>query len=148
MMAALISIMSLLVFHKAKLYIALYCMQEVKYPPVLCKGKDCGATLNPFATVDYASKMWVCPFCASRNYFPAHYAEIIADHAPVEVIDTSTTLEYILQEADETGLAPTYVFIVDTAVSEDELEACKNNLGQVLQMMPEHCFIGEVLCLH
>jgi protein transport protein SEC23 len=117
----------------------------VNYAPVLCKGKDCGAALNPFATIDYPQKMWVCPLCATRNYFPAYYSEISPDHSPAELFENSTTIEYVLNpQQDAPPPPPVYIFIVDTALSEDELEACKNTLNQALQMMPEGCLIGAV----
>lgn len=109
---------------------------------MVCKGKDCGAVLNPFANIDYDTKMWVCPLCANRNYFPTHYAAISPDHCPVELFDTSTTIEYVLPAQHEAAAAPVYIFIVDTALSEDELDACKSTLRQALQLMPEHCLIG------
>lgn len=85
--------------------------------------------------------MWICPLCASRNYFPAYYADISPDHSPAELFDSSTTIEYILN-SDSPHLPPVYIFIVDTALSEDELDACKSTLQQALQMMPEDCLIG------
>lgn len=45
--------------------------QVVPYEPVPCK--QCGGVLNPYASVDYYAKVWICPFCYSRNHFPAHY---------------------------------------------------------------------------
>jgi protein transport protein SEC23 len=118
-------------------------LQTVNYPPVLCKGKECGAALNPFASIDYASKMWICPLCATRNYFPAYYSDISPEHAPAELFDSSTTIEYIPDSpADVPHLPPVYIFIVDTALSEDELDACKSTLEQALQMMPGDCLIG------
>ena len=115
------------------------------YPPVLCKGKDCGAALNPFASIDYASKMWICPLCASRNYFPTYYSDISPEHSPAELFDSSTTIEYMLDpQSDVAPLPPVYIFIVDTAISEDELDACKSTLEQALQMMPEDCLIGAL----
>lgn len=120
-------------------------LQTVNYPPVLCKGKECGAALNPFASIDYATKMWICPLCSSRNYFPSYYSDISPEHSPAELFDSSTTIEYILNsQSDEPHLPPVYIFIVDTALSEDELDACKSTLEQALQMMPEDCLIGAV----
>jgi hypothetical protein len=45
--------------------------QVVPYEPVPCK--QCGGVLNPYCSVDYYAKVWICPFCYSRNHFPAHY---------------------------------------------------------------------------
>ena len=29
-----------------------------------------------------ATQVWMCPFCFSRNHFPAHYAEISDSNLP------------------------------------------------------------------
>lgn len=47
-------------------------------------------------------------------------------------------------QSDVAPLPPVYIFIVDTAISEDELDACKSTLEQALQMMPEDCLIGAL----
>ena len=46
----------------------------VPYEPVPCK--TCGAILNSYATVDFNAQIWSCPFCLTRNHFPAHYRGI------------------------------------------------------------------------
>jgi Sec23/Sec24 trunk domain/Sec23/Sec24 zinc finger len=114
--------------------------QVVNYPPVTCK--DCGAAVNPYAHVDYNTKMWVCPHCTTRNYFPQYYSDISPEHMPSELFPECTTIEYMLPT--QTQYPPIYIFIIDTAVSEDELEACKSTLKQALQMMPENCLIGLI----
>jgi protein transport protein SEC23 len=128
---------------RGPLYQGAYYMQVVNYPPITCKSKDCGAAISPFAAIDYGTKMWVCPLCATRNYFPSYYAEISPEHLPAELFQTSTTIEYTLP-VQHAQFPPVYIFIVDTAVSEDELEACKTTLMQALQMMPEDSLIGLV----
>jgi hypothetical protein len=50
------------------------------YEPVLCKG--CRAALNPYCQCDYHNKTWTCPFCFSRNHFPAHYSQISDTNLP------------------------------------------------------------------
>ena len=45
--------------------------QVVNYEPVQCKG--CGGILNPYAQVDFAGRVWLCPMCHMRNGMPAHY---------------------------------------------------------------------------
>ncbi|KAJ7535739.1 hypothetical protein O6H91_12G044100 [Diphasiastrum complanatum] len=64
------------------------------YEPVLCKG--CRAILNPYSRVDYQAKIWVCPFCHQRNYFPANYAEISDSNLPAELFPTYSTVEYVV----------------------------------------------------
>jgi protein transport protein SEC23 len=38
------------------------------------------------------NKIWVCPFCNTRNHFPHHYAEISHDNRPREIIPNYTTM--------------------------------------------------------
>jgi len=45
--------------------------QVAEYEPILCKA--CASVLNPYARVDFRSKLWTCPFCHTRNQFPPHY---------------------------------------------------------------------------
>ena len=70
-------------------------MPSVPYDPVRCKG--CAACLNPYARVDFNGKLWICPFCYTRNHFPAHYAQISETNLPAELFPTYTTIEYTLQ---------------------------------------------------
>ncbi|KAF8401803.1 hypothetical protein HHK36_012749 [Tetracentron sinense] len=62
------------------------------YDPLIC-GK-CGAVLNPYARVDYQSRLWVCPFCYQKNSFPRSYAGIGENNLPAELFPTYSTVEY------------------------------------------------------
>ncbi len=49
------------------------------------------------SAIDFAAKLWTCPFCTTRNHFPPHYAENISEtNLPAELIPQFTTLEYQL----------------------------------------------------
>lgn len=48
----------------------------VEYPPVCCK--TCQSVLNPYCTVDYKFKTWMCSICLTANNFPTHYANAIS----------------------------------------------------------------------
>lgn len=41
-------------------------------------------------------------------------------------------------------MAPSFVFVVDTCVTEEELTACKASISQALQFMPENAMVGLV----
>jgi protein transport protein SEC23 len=47
------------------------------YDPIRCSTPSCHAVLNPYCQVDFRSKLWVCPFCLTRNHFPPHYVSLI-----------------------------------------------------------------------
>ncbi|KAI3912952.1 hypothetical protein MKW98_019305 [Papaver atlanticum] len=64
----------------------------LSYDPLICN--RCGAVLNPYARVDYQSRIWVCPFCYQRNPFPIGYAGIGENNIPAELFPTYTTVEY------------------------------------------------------
>lgn len=113
----------------------------LSYDPIRCNG--CGAILNPYAQVDFMSKLWTCPFCMQRNHFPPHYAENISEtNLPYELIPQFTTVEYELT-APPHG-PPAFVFCVDTCISEDELDELKDSLQQTLSLLPEECMVGLI----
>lgn len=49
-----------------------------------------------FSPIDVKGKLWVCPFCLSRNQFPPNYADISETNLPAELIPKYTTIEYVL----------------------------------------------------
>lgn len=116
-------------------------MPVVPYEPVPCK--SCGAILNPYASVDYYAKIWVCPMCFARCHFPPHYQGISEQNVPAELYPQYTTIEYTLNRTVPPH-PPTYLFVVDTCVAEDELHALKTAVTQVLQMIPESNHVGLI----
>jgi hypothetical protein len=112
----------------------LFRLQVVPYSPVVCKG--CNAALNPFCNTDFQAKIWICPFCHNRNHFPSHYSGVSEDNMPAELFSQYSTIEYTLDM--QPALAPAYIFVMDTAVSEDELVACRTALTRTLQNIPEY----------
>lgn len=105
-----------------------HASQVLPYEPIPCK--QCNAILNPYARVDFYSKVWICPFCHSRNHFPAHYQGISDTNMPAELYPNYCTIEYTLPKTVAPH-PPAYVFLIDTCVSEDELSACKTAIMQV-----------------
>lgn len=112
----------------------------VPYSPVVCKG--CNAALNPFCNTDFQAKIWICPFCHNRNHFPSHYSGVSEDNMPAELFSQYSTIEYTLDM--QPALAPAYIFVMDTAVSEDELVACRTALTRTLQNIPEYAQVGLI----
>ncbi|XP_027116423.2 protein transport protein SEC23 G [Coffea arabica] len=64
------------------------------YDPLICS--KCGAVLNPYARVDYQSRIWYCSFCNGRNPFPKSYLGINENSIPAELFPTYSTVEYHL----------------------------------------------------
>eukprot|EP00802_Teleaulax_amphioxeia_P005219 Tamp_05223.p1 GENE.Tamp_05223~~Tamp_05223.p1 ORF type:complete len:560 (+),score=150.25 Tamp_05223:448-2127(+) len=86
--------------------------------------------------------MWVCPFCATRNHFPHHYADISESNLPAELIPQFTTIEYQLQRPYANP--PLFLLVVDTSVKEKELQALKDSLLMALNLIPENARVGLI----
>ncbi|XP_043689743.1 protein transport protein SEC23-like [Telopea speciosissima] len=63
------------------------------YDPLICN--RCAAVLNPYARVDYQSRLWICPFCYQKNTFPRSYVGIGENNLPAELFPTYSTVEYL-----------------------------------------------------
>ncbi|KAK5454151.1 GTPase-activating protein S23 [Exophiala xenobiotica] len=113
----------------------------LNYEPVTCK-PPCRAVLNPFANVDVRAKIWICPFCLQRNQLPRHYGDISAENVPPEMHSLNTTVEY--QLARPAPAPPIFVYVVDTAIEEDGLQALKETLVMSLSLLPANALIGLV----
>jgi protein transport protein SEC23 len=98
-------------------------LATVSYPPLTCanKASDCGAVLNPYCRVDFSNKIWICPFCSTRNAFPVHYSEISTENRPAAIIPQYTTIEYILDT--KSTHPPVFLFVLDTVVIGTETHA-------------------------
>lgn len=118
-------------------------LQLVEYEPVICKGRDCGAVLNPFCYVDFHSKSWTCPFCHQRNCFPQHYADHITEtNLPAELLQMCSTIEYIIPQV--VCQPPVFLLVLDIALIEEELDQAKDSLQQSLAMMPQNALVGFI----
>lgn len=78
-----------------------------------------------------------------RNHFPPHYAENISESSlPAELIPQFTSVEYELQ-SQPVG-PPTFLFVVDTCIDEDELVHLRDALQQTLNLLPEDALVGLI----
>ena len=115
----------------------------VEYDPVHCRSRDCGGILNPYCMVDFRSKTWACPLCRQRNPFPPMYAEYMSEqNLPQELIPTNTTIEY--QLPNPVVAPPAFLFVLDTALIDAELEQMKDSVLQAITMMPANALVGLV----
>ncbi|KAK1381122.1 Protein transport protein SEC23 [Heracleum sosnowskyi] len=128
-------------------------MLNLPYSPLRCK--TCSAILNPFARVDFAAHIWICPFCFQRNHFPHHYSAISETNVPAELYHQYTTIQYSLTPPDERGPTqmgggqnlirpPVFVFVLDTCMIEEELGYAKLALQQAIGLLPENALVGFV----
>ncbi|KAG0630568.1 hypothetical protein M758_1G188200 [Ceratodon purpureus] len=128
------------------------------YEPILCKG--CRGVLNPYCRYDTDAKIWVCQFCFQRNHFPQSYHQISPQSLPRELFPTSGVVEYVLSHplsghASPSGMyspgggggvvaPPAFLFVVDTCVTEEDLDGLRSALKQLLSLMPETALVGLV----
>ncbi|XP_020262558.1 LOW QUALITY PROTEIN: protein transport protein SEC23-like [Asparagus officinalis] len=109
------------------------------YSPLRCK-PPCSAILNPYCLVDYGAKIWICPFCFSRNHFPQNYAAISESNVPGELYSQCSTVEYAL----DPSLPPVFLFVLDTCVIEEELEFVKSAMRRAIGLLPENALVGLI----
>lgn len=95
----------------------------------------------PNFQVDYSSKMWVCNFCFNRNHFPPQYQSISDTCQPAEV--QFTTLDYTIMRAP-VQLPPVFLYVIDTCVDEEELNALKSSILDSLTLLPSNALVGLI----
>lgn len=119
-------------------------IQTNPYAPLRCK--TCSSILNPFARVDYTSKLWICPFCFQRNHFPQHYSGISESNIPAELYPQCTTIEYTFPNLSNAAIKPecVYLFVIDMCVIEEELGFMKSAVQQAVEFLPENALVGVV----
>ncbi|PKA56113.1 Protein transport protein Sec24-like [Apostasia shenzhenica] len=113
-------------------------------PYAALRCRICRAILNPFSIVDYASKIWICPFCFQRNHFPQHYASISEDNLPAELFPQCTTIEYDSSPGIGPTVPPVFLFVVDTCVIEEEIGYLKSAIAQAIELLPEKSLVGLI----
>jgi protein transport protein SEC23 len=97
---------------------------------------------NLFSQVDVRARLWICPFCLSRNPLPPHYKDITANAIPPELHPSNTTIEYRLSRPAPSP--PIFLYVVDTCQEEDSLSALKESLVMSLSLLPENALVGLV----
>ncbi|KAI9293175.1 hypothetical protein K502DRAFT_325453 [Neoconidiobolus thromboides FSU 785] len=113
----------------------------VQYEPVLCK-PPCKGILNPYCQLDVRAKLWICPFCLSRNPFPPQYKNISTTNLPAELLPKFTTIEYVLTR--NPTMPPIFFFVVDTCLDEEDLTALKDSLVISLSLLPPNALVGLI----
>ncbi|KAL9940559.1 hypothetical protein V8E36_000047 [Tilletia maclaganii] len=116
-------------------------LPPVLYEPVTCK-PPCRAVLNPYCQIDVRGKLWICPFCLSRNAFPPHYKDISNTNLPAELLPKYTTIEYTLSRPAQ--VPPIFLYVVDTCMDEDDLKALRETLVVSLSLLPPNALVGLI----
>lgn len=92
--------------------------------------------------MDTRARLWICPFCLSRNQLPQHYKDISQDNIPPELHPASTTIEYKLSRP--APAPPIFVYVVDTCQEDDSLKALKDSLVMSLSLLPQDALVGLI----
>ncbi|KAI3636334.1 hypothetical protein MIR68_005686 [Amoeboaphelidium protococcarum] len=116
-----------------------YDMQLLFQEPQHCK--TCNAILNPYCQIDVRARLWVCPFCLQRNGFPPHYHDISNNALPPELLPQFTTAEYVLPRPTP---PPIFIFVVDTCLDIDDLNALRDELIVGLSLIPPQALVGLI----
>ncbi|GAY57929.1 hypothetical protein CUMW_183190 [Citrus unshiu] len=118
-------------------------MPILPYAPLRCR--TCRSILNPFSIVDFAAKIWICPFCFQRNHFPPHYASVTDDNLPAELFPQYTTIEYEPPgPGEKSSVPPVFMFVVDTCIIEEEMSFLKSALSQAIDLLPDNSLVGLI----
>ncbi|XP_042836902.1 protein transport protein Sec23B isoform X2 [Panthera tigris] len=117
-------------------------LPPVQYEPVLCSRPTCKAILNPLCQVDYRAKLWACNFCFQRNQFPPAYTGISEVNQPAELMPQFSTIEYVIQRGAPSPLI--FLYVVDTCLEEDDLQALKESLQMSLSLLPPDALVGLI----
>ena len=121
-------------------YVQNETIQLLDYDPLKCM---CGAIISPKFSFSTRSKVWECPFCRKRNAFPKSYADFISDeNLPAELLPENGTVEYRLGEKEANP--PVFIFVIDIAIDEDELNEVKESIQQIISDLPSDCRIGII----
>ncbi|EFY87475.1 Protein transport protein sec-23 [Metarhizium acridum CQMa 102] len=114
-------------------------MTENRHP----SGKLYSKASNPFGSqVDVRARVWICPFCLSRNQLPPHYKDITANAIPPELHPANTTIEYRLSRP--APAPPIFLYVVDLCQEEDGLTSLKESLVMSLSLLPENSLVGLI----
>ena len=112
----------------------------LEYEPLKCR---CGSIISPLYNYSTKAKVWECPFCRNRNPFPKSYSEFISDeNLPAELFKENSTVEYKLNL--KPANPPIFIFLIDTAVLEEELNQVKESIQEILSTLPQDCQIGII----
>jgi hypothetical protein len=95
-----------------------------------------------YSQIDIRGKLWICPFCLSRNAFPPHYKDISNTNLPAELLPKYTTIEYTL--ARPAQVPPVFLFVVDTCLDEEDLKALRDAIVVSLSLIPPFALVGLI----
>ena len=100
--------------------------------PVRCS--HCAGVLNPFASVDVASRRWQCSLCSSVSELPTEIA--YASSQPAELQHECATIEYAIPQGPQLVAGSALLLVLDCSLPADELDRLGAALKQILAGLP------------
>lgn len=130
-----------------------------KYQPIVCP--KCDNYINNYAKIDRVNKMWWCPFCEERTFFPDNYVlppqnPTSDDEIPVELRQSSSTIVYDLPEDISSGaVGPSplaFVFVLDVYQNIDDVQSASptqfekliTRVIESIELLPESSLISVI----
>jgi len=92
--------------------------------------------------IDIRGKLWICPFCLTRNAFPPHYKDLSSTNLPAELLPKYTTIEYTLSRPAQ--VPPIFIFVIDTCLDADDLKALRDAIVVSLSLLPPYALVGLI----
>ena len=92
--------------------------------------------------IDIRGKLWICPFCLTRNAFPPHYKDLSSTNLPAELLPKYTTIEYTLSRPAQ--VPPIFLFVVDTCLDAEDLKALRDAIVVSLSLLPPFALVGLI----
>ena len=91
------------------------------------------------------ARVWIFPYCLSRNPLPPAYKDISEQQIPPELHASNTTIEYrIPGTTTSPPILPIFIFVVDTCQEEDSLKALKDSIIMSLSLLPPDALVGLI----
>eukprot|EP00964_Phaeocystis_antarctica_P134686 scaffold98949_cov66-Phaeocystis_antarctica.AAC.8 len=106
--------------------------------PVRCS--HCAGVLNPFASVDIASRRWQCSLCSSVSELPAEIA--YASSRPAELQPECATIEYEMPQGPQLVAGSALLLVLDCSLPADESERLGAALKKILAGLPPDTPVG------
>ena len=105
--------------------------------PVRCS--HCAGVLNPFASVDIASRRWQCSLCGSVSELPPEIA--YASSRPAELQPECATIEYEIPQGPQLA-SSALLLVLDCSLLAGELEELGATLKEVIAKLPPDTPVG------
>ena len=107
------------------------------YQPICCT--NCSAVLNPFTKIEQNGS-FSCLFCMYKNMIPQQVLASLQGNSLPESHPSYTTNEFTIKQS----LPMTLLFVVDLSVLESELNALKQTLLALIQLLPDTTQVGLI----